>query len=38
MVKVDMRYRNFSRINYISMSLGKNGWAITNISSLFTDS
>lgn len=38
MVKVDMRYKNFSRINYISIAQGKNGWNITNISSMFIES
>lgn len=33
--KVEMKYPNFSRFNYITLNLCSDGWKITNISSIF---
>lgn len=33
--KVQMKYQNFSRINYVTMTDTGNGWKITNVSSVF---
>jgi hypothetical protein len=34
--KVEMKYPTFSRINYITMNECKDGWKITNVTSIFT--
>jgi hypothetical protein len=34
--KVQMKYQNFSRINYVTMADTGNGWKITNVSSTFS--
>jgi len=34
--KVEMKYPTFSRINYITMNECKDGWKITNVTSVFT--
>ncbi|MGI4021968.1 MAG: nuclear transport factor 2 family protein [Janthinobacterium lividum] len=34
--KVQMKYQNFSRINYVTMTDTGNGWKITNVSSVFS--
>ena len=34
--KVQMKYENFSRINYVTMSDTGSGWKITNVSSVFS--
>lgn len=36
--KVEMKYPTFSRINYITMNECKEGWKITNVTSVFTHS
>lgn len=33
--KVQMKYQNFSRVNYVTMTDTGNGWKITNVSSVF---
>ncbi len=33
--KVQMKYQNFSRINYVTMTDTGNGWKVTNVSSVF---
>jgi hypothetical protein len=33
--KVQMKYQNFARINYVTMTDTGNGWKITNVSSTF---
>ncbi|MGI4727337.1 MAG: nuclear transport factor 2 family protein [Janthinobacterium lividum] len=33
--KVQMKYQNFSRINYVTMTDTGNGWKITNVSTIF---
>ncbi len=33
--KVQMKYQNFSRINYVTMTDTGNGWKITNVTSVF---
>jgi hypothetical protein len=35
-VKVTMKYANFSRVNFLSMANTAEGWKITNVSSSFT--
>jgi hypothetical protein len=35
LIKVEMKYPTFSRINYVTMSECSDGWKITNISSVF---
>ncbi len=34
--KVQMKYQNFSRISYVTMTDTSNGWKITNVSSVFS--
>ncbi|MGI4804596.1 MAG: nuclear transport factor 2 family protein [Janthinobacterium lividum] len=34
--KVQMKYQNFSRINYVTMTDTGNGWKITNVSTIFS--
>ncbi len=34
--KVQMKYQNFSRINYVTMTDTGNGWKITNVASVFS--
>lgn len=34
--KVQMKYQNFSRTNYVTMTDTGNGWKITNVSSVFS--
>jgi hypothetical protein len=34
--KVQMKYQNFSRISYVTMTDTGNGWKITNVSSVFS--
>lgn len=33
--KVQMKYQNFSRTNYVTMTDTGNGWKVTNVSSVF---
>ena len=35
-VKVDMKYENFTRSNYITIAHTGNGWKITNVYSVFS--
>jgi hypothetical protein len=35
-VKVDMKYANFTRSNYITIANTGNGWKITNVYSIFS--
>jgi hypothetical protein len=35
LVKVEMKYPDFSRFNYITLNQCSNGWKITNVSSIF---
>ncbi|WP_419802910.1 nuclear transport factor 2 family protein [Mucilaginibacter sp.] len=34
--KVQMKYQNFSRTNYVTMTDTGNGWKITNVASVFS--
>jgi len=34
-VKVDMKYENFTRTNYVTMANTEDGWKITNVYSVF---
>ncbi|RYY06887.1 MAG: hypothetical protein EOP43_04945 [Sphingobacteriaceae bacterium] len=34
--KVQMKYENFSRVNYVTMTDTGNGWKITNVSTVFS--
>ena len=34
--KVQMKYQNFSRINYVTMTDTGNGWKITNVACVFS--
>ena len=33
--KIELKYKDFTRVNYITMAHGANGWQITNIYSTF---
>lgn len=35
LIKVEMKYPTFSRINYVTMNECSDGWKITNVSSIF---
>lgn len=34
-VKVEMKYKNFTRVNYLSLANTAKGWKVTNITSTF---
>ena len=36
LIKVEMKYPEFSRINYVTMNDCSDGWKITNVTSVFT--